>query len=269
MSIWWKTLLLISLLANLFLLVVAWKARVWRGELHQRSQDLQQQSRRLASARAEGLRRCSESLARLDARPDVVLIGASITHELDPARYFPERRYHVSAISGETSDQILARFSRDALAAKPRLIFIAGDGGINRLIHRGATRQQVDELLADVEAMVVDARDAGIEVVLGSVLPTHERGTPEVAAAGRLVKEANRGLEALAKGRGVRYADLATGLRGEDGRLRPELSEDGLHLNERGRLELARAMDEVLVEALARSTSGSRPTPAQASGQAP
>ena len=68
-------------------------------------------------------------------------------------------------VNGERSDQIRARFARDAAEATPEVVVIIA--GVND-VYQGRTAAAVER---ELEAMFVAARAAKIAVVAGSIIP--------------------------------------------------------------------------------------------------
>ena len=85
-------------------------------------------------------------------------------------------------VNGERSDQILARFDRDVLARRPRVVVIIA--GVND-VYQGRPAAHVIEQLA---AMYDRAKRAGIPVVAGTIIP-YDTATPDQNARMRAVNE--------------------------------------------------------------------------------
>jgi acyl-CoA thioesterase-1 len=75
-------------------------------------------------------------------------------------------------VNGERSDQVRARFARDAAAAKPDVVVIIA--GVND-IYQGRAAESVQR---ELEAMYDAARAADMAVVAGSIIP-YNTATPE------------------------------------------------------------------------------------------
>lgn len=68
-------------------------------------------------------------------------------------------------VNGERSDQIRARFDRDVVSVKPTVVVLIA--GVND-VYQG---RQVDAVVANLRWMYDRARQAGIRVVAGTILP--------------------------------------------------------------------------------------------------
>jgi lysophospholipase L1-like esterase len=93
----------------------------------------------------------------------------------------------------------------------------------------------------------------GIEVVLCSILPvtnTPAAGHIEAERKPELLREVNARLRTLAAERGHAYADYASVLTGPDGRLRTDLTTDGVHPLAAGYALMAPVAEAAIVESL-------------------
>src|SRR4029077_4030239 len=77
----------------------------------------------------------------------------------------PDWRVLNRGVNGERSDQIRARFTRDAVQPRPDVVVVIA--GVND-IYQGHTAETVQQAL---EAMYGEASAAGIPVVAGSIIP--------------------------------------------------------------------------------------------------
>jgi acyl-CoA thioesterase I len=168
------------------------------------------------------------------AEPRVVLMGDSITYHWTPAMLprLDGATWVNRGIPGQNSSQMLLRFEDDVVALSPAVVVILA--GTNDLrVHAGSHADASPAILArlrsNVTAMsdIADAR--GIRVVLSAIPPfdaTRDGGRrdPETWRA------ANVWLRTFAETRGYAFADYG-GLADAEGRLRTDLSEDGLHPN--------------------------------------
>ena len=77
----------------------------------------------------------------------------------------PEWEVLNRGVNGERSDQILARFERDVVAAAPRAVVIIA--GVNDVYQGRPAEHVIDQL----RAMYDRAHEAGIPVVAGTIVP--------------------------------------------------------------------------------------------------
>lgn len=153
-------------------------------------------------------------------------------------------------ISGQTTPQLLVRFSPDVLALHPRVVHIMG--GTNDLAGNTGPNS-IDQFRANIRAMVTLAKANGITVIIGSILPAdHFNWSPGLQPA-RQIAELNGWLRKFAADNGLVYADYYSALAGPEGELPAAYSGDGVHPNAAGYAVMEpiarRALDEA--EALA------------------
>ena len=186
----------------------------------------------------------NSSLA-LDSAPQVVFIGDSITENwgyADPEFFGP--RVVGRGVSGQTSQQILARFYQDVVALHPSAVHILA--GTNDVAgNLGPSREQ--DVLNNIAAMADIARANHIHVIIGSILPAADfpwrRGLDPAGKIGSL----NARLKLLARQSGALFIDYHETLAGPAGGMRDGLSTDGVHPNHAG-YRVMRALAEAALK---------------------
>jgi lysophospholipase L1-like esterase len=129
---------------------------------------------------------------------------------------------HNSAVPGNTTAQMVDRFSRDVLRYRPDLLFVMG--GTNDV----GARWPAAATVANLRAIVRAAKSRGIEVVLMTMPPNNGCTKSQLAA----MRRANAGLKAMAGQEGIRVIDVYTALANAAGRLPNSLvARDRLHLS--------------------------------------
>ena len=181
----------------------------------------------------------------------VVFLGDSITALWRLNEYFPEEDFLNRSIEGQFTGQLLGRMKSDVLDLHPKAVLI-----------QGGTFDLVRETpLVDIEdnyVLMADIADANrIKVMFASVLPVNDykadvnpdyRRTRQRPAI--FIKALNDWLKAFCISRGYTYVDYASALSDENGMLREDASEDGLHPNGTG----YRLMAPVLAQAVQEAT---------------
>ena len=172
----------------------------------------------------------------------VVFMGDSITDSWDDPKYggfFPGKPYIDRGISGQTTPQMLIRFRADVIALKPKVVVILA--GTNDIA--GNTGPMSLESIADnLTSMAELARAHKIRVVLSSVMPIsdYERtkeGKPIKRTMQRppeRIKALNEWIRKYATDTHAIYLDYYSAMVDDKGFLKDELSEDGLHPNQKG-----------------------------------
>jgi len=178
-----------------------------------------------------------EANAAQNAPRLTVLLGDSISLWF-PRELLPGRRTWLNqAISGEHSDMMLQRL--DALdEAQVESIFLMI--GINDLI----AAKPEDQVVRNIEEAVVylQSRHPEADIVVQSILPhSAEQATWEgrdrlLQLPNERIQAVNSALADVARRHDAHYLDLYPLFANGRGALRPDLTTDGLHLNERGYL---------------------------------
>lgn len=166
-----------------------------------------------------------------------ILAGDSLSLWFPPHLLPSDRTWLNQGISGETSAGLLKRlqlFDR----TRPETIFILI--GINDLI-RGVASETI---LENQRQIVRDLRwvHPNAQIVVQSILPHGgEKSSWEgrerlLAIPNPRIREINRQLREVANSENALFLDLHPLFADDQGNLRPELSTDGLHLNDQGYL---------------------------------
>jgi lysophospholipase L1-like esterase len=180
----------------------------------------------------------------------VVFMGDSITQgwKLDEA--FPGKPYINRGISGQTTPQMLIRFRPDVVDLKPAVVVILA--GTNDIAGNTGpmTLEQIEENLA---SMVDIARANGIRVVLSSVMPVYpaekklqffqERPPEKIVAL-------NQWIRSYCERMRIVYLDYFSAMAGEDGLMKRDLADDGLHPNAAGHKIMAPLAGAAIAKAL-------------------
>lgn len=169
----------------------------------------------------------------------VVFMGDSITDGWKLTTYFPGKPYVNRGISGQTTPQMLIRFRPDVIALRPKVVVILA--GTNDLA--GNTGPMTIEAIEDNLASMFElARANAIHVVVASVLPVSDysknkdgvtinrttRRPPEQ------IKALNEWIKRYAAQNDLTYLDYFSAMVDAKGFLKEELSNDGLHPNDKG-----------------------------------
>ncbi len=172
----------------------------------------------------------------------VVFMGDSITDGWDDPKYngfFPGKPYIDRGISGQTTPQMLIRFRADVIALQPKVVVILA--GTNDIA--GNTGPMTLGAIEDnLTSMAELARAKKIHVVFASLLPISDyektkEGKPIIRSVQRppeQIKALNEWMKNYAAANGGTYLDYYSAMADDKGFLKDELSEDGLHPNQKG-----------------------------------
>jgi lysophospholipase L1-like esterase len=185
----------------------------------------------------------------------VVFMGDSITDFWKLATYFPSKPYINRGISGQTTPQMLVRFRPDVIALKPQVVVILA--GTNDVA--GNTGPMTLEAIQDNLASMFElARASNIRVVIASVLPVSDysknrEGKPINQTTRRppeKIKTLNEWIKKHAAQNGLTYLDYFSAMVDEKGFLKEELSNDGLHPNEKGYVVMQPLVEQAIATSL-------------------
>ena len=171
----------------------------------------------------------------------VVFLGDSITDSWDDPKYggfFPGKPYIGRGNSGQTTPQMLVRFRADVIALHPKVVIILA--GTNDLA--GNTGPMTLEAIEDnLISMAELAKVNHIRVVLASILPVSDYelrdGKPIINTTQRppeKIRALNEWMKRYAAMNKLTYLDYYSAMIDDKGFLRDELSNDGLHPNQKG-----------------------------------
>ena len=173
----------------------------------------------------------NDSIIASGASPEVVFIGNSITDNwayFHPD-FFSRHNFCGRGISGQTSAQMLVRFTADVLELHPQAVVIMA--GTNDVAHNKywVTPNQV---VNNIIAMCELAQANGIVPIISSIPPCSEfPWRKEIEKPGQTIVDINNSLRAYADANGLVYIDYHAALADENLGLPKSLSKDGCHPN--------------------------------------
>jgi lysophospholipase L1-like esterase len=188
----------------------------------------------------------------------VVFMGDSITDGWQNPKYggfFPGKPYIDRGIGGQTTPQMLIRFRPDVIALQPKVVVILA--GTNDIA--GNTGPMTLAAIEDNLTSMFDLAHAnGIQVVLASLLPIsdyekNKDGQPIIQSKQRPPEQIialNAWMKKYAAAHGGIYLDYYSAMADEKGFLKEELSEDGLHPNQKGYDVMAPLAEQAIAMAL-------------------
>jgi lysophospholipase L1-like esterase len=196
----------------------------------------------------------------------VVFFGDSLTDNWSKAGYggfFPGRPYVNRGIGGQTTSQMLVRFRADVLSVKASVVVILA--GTND-VAGNAGPVALEDVKANLSTMAELARAHGLRVVLASLLPVSDdkkdaKGQAVVRTTDRppaAILSLNAWLAEYAVENDAVYLDYHSAVADPEGRLRPDLNDDGLHPNAAGYAVMAPLAENAVAQALGRHRAASR-----------
>ena len=171
----------------------------------------------------------NDSIIASGTFPEVVFMGNSITDNwayFHP-EFFSENNFCGRGIGGQTSAQMLVRFTADVVDLHPKAVVIMA--GTNDVAHNDywvTPKQVVDNIVA----MCNLARAHDIVPIISSIPPCSLfPWRPEIEHPGQTIVDINDALKAYAEANDLVYVDYHSALTDEDLGLPKTLSDDGCH----------------------------------------
>ena len=171
----------------------------------------------------------NERIAKSGDYPEVVFMGNSITEywALYHPEFFEEHNFCGRSIGGQTSTQMLARFTADVVNLHPKAVVIMA--GTNDVAHNPYWVEP-DKVVENIIAMCQLARANDIVPLIGSIPPcTSFVWNPSIKDAAQTIVDINKRLRAYAEANGIVYVDYHSALADKRNGLPKELSDDGCH----------------------------------------
>lgn len=156
---------------------------------------------------------------------DIVFLGDSITHEGSWEEYFLECRAVNRGINGDTVQGVIDRLP-DVLALNPKKLFLLiGVNDLNNHLPIEKLKTTYEDLF---DKLSTDAPNT--KIFLQSILPVKDKLHFGLGAKNKDIVAVNSFLKNQAATRGFTFIDTHSLFANKQGVLRPELSNDGLHL---------------------------------------
>jgi len=172
----------------------------------------------------------------------ILLIGDSITWSFDTPRLLPEFNIINKGIPANNSTHLLKRLKRDLLATNPNIVFILI--GTND-IAQGSGVSQISSNIRNILTLT-NKNVPGKDIFVTSVLPTRNNDL----RPNKRIRELNKKIKIIADELKVNYLDLHPIFTDETDQLIVDLTEDGLHLNEKAYVIWAEFLRKLLNEKL-------------------
>jgi lysophospholipase L1-like esterase len=183
----------------------------------------------------------------------VVFYGDSITdgwgRRPETGTFFPGKPYVNRGISGQTTPQMVVRFRQDVIDLHPAAVLILA--GTNDVA--GNTGPMTPEMTEDNFRSMADLAHAnGIKVILASITPAFDYPWKRGLDPAPKIRALNAWLKDYCEQHGYTYLDYYTSLTDAEGGMKPGISFDGVHPNEKGYAIMAplaqAAIDQTLAE---------------------
>ena len=163
--------------------------------------------------------------------PKVVFMGNSITENWAyyHPNFFSDNNFCGRGISGQTSSQMLVRFTSDVVELHPKAVVIMA--GTNDVAHNDFYVEP-KKVVENIIAMCNLAKANGIVPIISSIPPCSEfPWRKEILNPGQTIVNINKSLKEYAEKNGIIYVDYHAALVDESLGLPKTLSGDGCHPN--------------------------------------
>jgi lysophospholipase L1-like esterase len=152
--------------------------------------------------------------------------------------FFPGKPYVDRGIGGQTTPQMVLRFREDVIALQPKVVVILA--GTNDIAGNTGP-MTLEETEGNMATMAELARGHGIRVVLSSVMPVNDVADADGKSSFQTEKRPpgkilalNEWIKKYAADNGYVYLDYFPATADEQGFLKSEMTNDGLHPNAQG-----------------------------------
>lgn len=230
----WKTILILSLIGNLSILYVAYKALDYRRHINhfldKYTYVVSEFSGRSRYA-SENKRLASD--VQVDNR--IVFLGSQITEGWDLDKQFPGYEAINRGISGQRMVGFLLRFRPDVIDLHPRAVIIEFSSYNFRSEY---TLKEIEDYLASLAEL---AKGHEIEPVLTTIIPVRERLIYDSYSVADSLVKYNQWLAAFCRERGYLCVDFYGALADDEGFLPRELSISHIELSSAGYERISRA----------------------------
>ena len=163
----------------------------------------------------------------------IVFMGDSITEGWSGIYpdFFQNKNYINRGISGQTTPQMLIRFRADVVDLNPSIVIIlAGTNDIAENTGPSNVKMITDNIFSMSELAMAHK----IKVILCSILPVYTYSWKDIPDPPSYIAEVNNMLKNYCVNHNLQYVDYFSSMANEKKGLGKELSEDGVHPNEKG-----------------------------------
>lgn len=158
---------------------------------------------------------------------EICFLGDSITDGCNWTELTGNMNVTNRGISGDTTWGVLKRLDEVTAGAPSKVFLMIGINDMAWGKTPSEIRDKIDEIITAIQTQSPET-----QIYLESVLPVIESKVPKCKNSA--VAALDEDLVKLADKKKITYVDLASLLKGPDGQLNSEYTEDGLHLNGKG-----------------------------------
>ena len=163
------------------------------------------------------------------AQKQIVFVGDSITdlYVLDDHYADLPQAVYNRGIGGDTTSGVLARLQVSVLDLHPDVVVLMiGTNDVNGGVAEETILQNYESILDTIKSGI-----PGVQIYCMSIIPQYKQLEIDVDTSMQRIRQINPKFKALAEKKGAVYLDLFPLLLDENGYLRTDYSDDGIHLN--------------------------------------
>ena len=210
-------------------------------QIHKQTEELNRRLARYRKSNYEAGLPCAD-------QQRVVMFGSSAVEYWDFTRDFPHAQLLNRGIGGETTRQMRLRFVQDVVALKPTaaILFL---GSCNDFWPEN--RMSVVDTKSYLARIARLAKGSGIHLAIASLIPASDHLPKKDFIRSHplaVVQELNRWIKALCQENGYVFIEFYPAVADQDGKLRRDFTEDGLHCNAAGYAVLKPLVEKALTE---------------------
>lgn len=190
-----------------------------------------------------------EELKSLEkAYTNYLFLGDSITEYYDLEKYFPDMPVVNSGIAGDTTDDILSDMKGRVYDYNPSKVFILI--GTNDLLEDKTNEEIFNNIKKIVDGIKENRSEA--EIYIESIYPVNRSMDKRLYMVGsrqnKDIIEINKMIKDYCNEENLTYINTYDELLDEDGNLKKDYSEDGLHLSSEGYDVVTKSLEKYLNE---------------------
>lgn len=157
----------------------------------------------------------------------VVFLGNSITHGFEWAEYLGDIKYKNRGISGDITYGILERLNQVTQMQPAKVFLLIGINDISRNIPQEIVANNIRRIVKRIRT-----ESPQTKVYVQSIFPTNEKFNkfPKHYNKQAIVDFVNEASKQTCKDLGAQYLDVASVLTDANGKLKEDITYDGLHL---------------------------------------
>jgi lysophospholipase L1-like esterase len=170
-----------------------------------------------------------------------LFLGDSIIEGFDLEKNFPDRKFTNHGIPGFSSEELLDAIHAGWFKNQPDVVFLCiGTNDLARDYDEAETLDNIRQLVGKIR----DFSPEGVEIYLTSLFPTRHNPPRKNLVINRLNLEIHR----LALEENIHYLHFNPFFKDENGQLKRDYTNDGLHLNDEAYSIWKELIDELLQE---------------------